>query len=51
MKTAFGGGRRHLGVSESNASFLEDILCQLLREGPHERFWSVDKCALGVSKW
>ena len=52
MKRAYnnGGGRRHLGVSESNTN-LEDILCQLLREGPYECFHSVDKCVLEVSKW
>ena len=45
-----GDGRRHLGVSESNTS-LDDILCQLLREGPYECFHSVDECSLVVSKW
>ncbi|KAL3926965.1 MAG: hypothetical protein SGBAC_013270 [Bacillariaceae sp.] len=53
----FGGGggsgghrrRRSLGVSESNTR-LEDILCKLLREGPHECFHSVDECALEVSE-
>jgi len=45
-----GGGRRSLGVSESNTS-LEDILCELLHEGPHECFHSVDKCTLEFSKW
>jgi hypothetical protein len=45
-----GGGRRSLGVSESNTS-LEDILCKLLREGPHECFHSVDECTVEVSEW
>lgn len=49
-RIANAGGRRHLGLSESNTS-LDGILCQLLREGPHERFHSVEECALGVSKW
>ena len=50
LRARYGDGRRHLGVSDSNTS-LEDILCELLREGPFERFHSVNKCAIDVSKW
>ena len=45
-----GGCRRNLGVSDSS-TILEDTLCKLLREGPHECFHSVDECTLEVSKW
>jgi hypothetical protein len=36
-----------LGVSDS----FESILCNLLREGPHERFHKVKSCVLQLDKW
>jgi hypothetical protein len=50
LKGRQGGCRRNLGVSDSS-TILEDTLCKLLREGPHECFHSVDECTLEVSKW
>ncbi|CAJ1965931.1 unnamed protein product [Cylindrotheca closterium] len=47
----YGGCRRKLGSSENSNTSLEDILCGLLREGPHECFHSVDECTLEVSEW
>eukprot|EP00980_Cylindrotheca_fusiformis_P007798 scaffold1669_cov129-Cylindrotheca_fusiformis.AAC.9 len=41
------GWHRALGVSESFA----DILCDLLRDGPHERFHGVTKCSIEFAKW
>eukprot|EP00980_Cylindrotheca_fusiformis_P027113 scaffold18886_cov108-Cylindrotheca_fusiformis.AAC.4 len=41
------GWHRALGVSDS----FESVLCELLRQGPHERFHYVKKCSLEFSKW
>lgn len=42
---------RSLGMAKGSSTPLEDTLCQLLRNGPIERFHSVKHCAFEVSEW
>ena len=47
MRTIKHFWQRRLGVNEG----LEEILCDLLRDGPYERFQSASKCVIEVGKW